>query len=450
MGRAIIAFTNFDQDTTLAGGSYFAALPLDNIKDKDISKVARTTGNLTTETVFTGDMGEKKIVDFFALANHNMTQDALIRIRFSNDSGATTNVIYDTGLIKVWSRVKSTSSLKSEETNWLTGQATEAELAGTIFSNAFPLNVRNWNQVAINASDISFDSTDNSINSVSTDLSGFSAQSTMRIGGTAINDGFATITDITTNKLIVSGKTLATEAAAAGHTLTTHDVDFVHARYFRVDIEDTLNINATVTGTDISAINSDNSFNSTSTDLSVYAVGQTITVSGDGSNNGNFTVSSATSTKVIVTGGTLADESAGDSVTISAGYVEIGRLWTGNNIDFSHDFSVGGATAVEDLSIAQRALSGAKFHDIRNRLRTATFSYNGLDESEAYSNVYEMLRQRGVSGEVYFLYDENNERFTFKKSFLGRIRELNEISQTSLGTNNQLFYSWSAVLEEKL
>lgn len=85
----------------------------------------------------------------------------------------------------------------------------------------------------------------------------------------------------------------------------------------------TLTSNASDTGTDISATNSDSSFNSTSTDLSVFGVGDIIQVSGftESDNNGTFKVASSAATKITVTDTdgsavSLTDEAAGDTVTI--------------------------------------------------------------------------------------------------------------------------------------
>lgn len=69
-----------------------------------------------------------------------------------------------------------------------------------------------------------------------------------------------------------------------------------------------------VTGTDISFAASDDSINATSTDLSIFKAGRKITITGSTSNNGTYTVSSVTSTKVIVSSA-LTDESAGASIT---------------------------------------------------------------------------------------------------------------------------------------
>lgn len=80
-----------------------------------------------------------------------------------------------------------------------------------------------------------------------------------------------------------------------------------------VDVEDS--------ATDVSAANADNSFNSVGGFDATPSAGQWIKVAGftTAANNGYFRVVSATSNKIIVEGGTLTDEAAGDTVTIKRG-----------------------------------------------------------------------------------------------------------------------------------
>lgn len=442
MGLAILAHKNYDQDCTLTGGRWFDALPITNMQEGSIDKVARTKGVTAADAYFEGELDEAQIINFLSLTGHNFTQDALIRLRFSNDAGAVTNVLYDTGLIKARNRVYSTSELKSEAANWLTGQAPASELVGEIADFAHPFAKKGYTSVAINASDISFAASDNSINSVSTDLSGFVVGSIILIQS-PLNTGWGTVSSKTANKVIITGKTLVDESAAAGFRLSTYDVDYVKAKYYRVDIQDTGNLNVNIAATDISFSTADDSINSVSTDLSGIAVGQTITVTGSAGNSADFTVLTVATHKVTVSSN-LVTESAGPSITIKAGYLQMARLFVGEYMEFDHDIQLGSALSFVDLSQSRRAISGKKTNDIRNKLKRQRITYRGLSESKA-NNIHEMLRQKGTTGEVYFLFDKNNDRFTFKKSFLGTVEDLGEIIQDRFG-----YYTWSGTLEQKL
>jgi len=78
----------------------------------------------------------------------------------------------------------------------------------------------------------------------------------------------------------------------------------------------------TVTAITISALAADNSFNDSANGFGGIAPGQFIQVTGftgDPANNGFFKVESATAAKLIVSGGTLVNDTAGESVTIKQG-----------------------------------------------------------------------------------------------------------------------------------
>ena len=82
-----------------------------------------------------------------------------------------------------------------------------------------------------------------------------------------------------------------------------------------------------IAGTDIAAVSSGNQFTSTVVDISAnISLGQWIFVAGftTAANNGWFKVTAASTYALTVTGGTLVDEGAGDSVTMKADYIRNG------------------------------------------------------------------------------------------------------------------------------
>jgi|LGVF01.2.fsa_nt_gb hypothetical protein len=83
-----------------------------------------------------------------------------------------------------------------------------------------------------------------------------------------------------------------------------------------------------ISATDLSAANADNSFNSTTTDFTAenISAGQWIKVAGftDAANNGFCRVTSVAASKLVVTGLTLADEAAGDTVTMAGSMLRNG------------------------------------------------------------------------------------------------------------------------------
>lgn len=96
-----------------------------------------------------------------------------------------------------------------------------------------------------------------------------------------------------------------------------------------------------VAGIDISAANSDNSYNATTTDFTAenMSVGQWIKVAGftTAANNGYCQVVSITATKLVVSGLTLVDEAAGDSVTMAGSVLRNGTTETSFTLEKKFD-----------------------------------------------------------------------------------------------------------------
>lgn len=80
---AIIASPDrtLESDTVLSGGSYSGSLPLANIKNPLLSKVARTTNALAASSQFNVVFGSQREVRLFALLNHNLSLAATVRAK---------------------------------------------------------------------------------------------------------------------------------------------------------------------------------------------------------------------------------------------------------------------------------------------------------------------------------------------------------------------------------
>jgi hypothetical protein len=81
---------------TLTGGGWDATFVLNNLKTTDHYTPARTSGAGLTFTTFSFDLGANHVVRALALARHNLTSGALIRLRL----GTTTGVLdFDSGWV---------------------------------------------------------------------------------------------------------------------------------------------------------------------------------------------------------------------------------------------------------------------------------------------------------------------------------------------------------------
>lgn len=114
----------------LAGGNWAAAYPRDNLHKMPLSKVARTISTDSIDTVITATASVTQRVGIIALARHNMTPGAQIRLRLFQDAAMTVE-IYDSGVQDVWPEVYPYDSLEWEDDNYWTGTYLDSELVGT-------------------------------------------------------------------------------------------------------------------------------------------------------------------------------------------------------------------------------------------------------------------------------------------------------------------------------
>lgn len=147
MSNAVLGFPNLIGTATLSGGSFVASLPRDNLKDRIIRKVSRTTDLLSASTQVKIDLGVSKVVRVFGAFNHNCSIDATYRLRGSDDATFATTA-FDSGVTDVWPAVFPHGTLEWEDDNWWDGKYTPEQISGytTSFTKTLPEGVfaRYW------------------------------------------------------------------------------------------------------------------------------------------------------------------------------------------------------------------------------------------------------------------------------------------------------------------
>lgn len=147
MANALIAFYNRIDAASVSGGSWLASLPLTNIQDPIIGRVARSADLNTNSTQFDADIGADRLVRVVALVGHNLSLTAEYRVRGATDSGFTT-VVVDSGWQEVWPPVYASTSLNWQAPNWWGGRYLPDEIEGFTWTKIFvadtSYNVRYW------------------------------------------------------------------------------------------------------------------------------------------------------------------------------------------------------------------------------------------------------------------------------------------------------------------
>lgn len=130
MANIFLAWQNRADEGTLSNGSWSASLPLTNLQNRQVQKVARSSNALAASTKFDIDLGAAKSIGVVALVVHNISVTGTVRITAS-DTATFTTLYYDSGTVQVWpSGVIDQSLLEWEDDNFWLGTLSAQARAG--------------------------------------------------------------------------------------------------------------------------------------------------------------------------------------------------------------------------------------------------------------------------------------------------------------------------------
>jgi len=115
----MLGWPNRSHKATFSGGDWMTELPLDNLKDDQITKVTRSNGTDLADTLFDIDFGEVKTLRCFSIPNHNLSQVALWRVTMGSSAGLSD--IYDSTWMPIWVLTFNDDTLPWESNNWWGG-----------------------------------------------------------------------------------------------------------------------------------------------------------------------------------------------------------------------------------------------------------------------------------------------------------------------------------------
>jgi hypothetical protein len=140
VANALIAFGNAVDKGLLSGGSWLSSLPLSNLYNRVIHKLARSTDASLASTQLLVDLQKALPLRTLAIVNHNLSLSGKYRIRASNDGNFITSLI-DSGWRDAWPSLYASLSLDWQADNWWSGRYTEADRAGYIWTTIFSATV---------------------------------------------------------------------------------------------------------------------------------------------------------------------------------------------------------------------------------------------------------------------------------------------------------------------
>lgn len=148
MANILLAWQNRIDEATVLGGSWSASLPLANIQNRQVQKVARSSGVTNAATQFVIDLGQARAVGVLALVVHNVSVSGRVRVTASDSAGFST-LYYDSGFVNVWPTGQIPQALLEwEEDNFWLGTISSSARAG--YQSPFvhilpnPVNMRYW------------------------------------------------------------------------------------------------------------------------------------------------------------------------------------------------------------------------------------------------------------------------------------------------------------------
>lgn len=126
--KIALCYPNYTErtDCVLAGGSWLTSLPVTNMKNRIIKKRARSVDLELTSTQFSATWSRASPVLSLALAGHNLSVDALVRIKVYEDETQIA-LYYDSGWVDVWPSIYQSTDLEWEFDNFWLGRLDEEQ-----------------------------------------------------------------------------------------------------------------------------------------------------------------------------------------------------------------------------------------------------------------------------------------------------------------------------------
>jgi len=114
------------------------------------------------------------------------------------------------------------------------------------------------------------------------------------------------------------------------------------------------------------------------------------------------------------------------------GYIEVGRLFAGSAWSPTYNAQYGAMLGYEDRDQVTEMDSGSEYSRKRPAPRIASFTFQGLTDSEAIGTVIDMQRRLGSSGEVLYEWDPADTTYAPTRRFLGRLRRCDPLNAAFL------------------
>lgn len=471
----LIAYPNRTDLATLSNGSWQPLLPLVNLQNRIISKVARTIDVNVTSTKFDVALDKERLIQAMAIVNHNLSGVATYRIRASGETSVTNEIIYSEQFANaVWSD-NLNNIIVTSNTSSAPDSTTNADTLTESTSTGYFYTYQTTRSVATSL---------NVFSVFCKQGSGIQRYLSLRLENLGTNNGVDGIFDVE-NGLVTYNQANGTCTSASA------EIQSIGNGWWRCSVSaicDTVStgyLSALVAITNSStAPIASYSGNGTSSLIlwgaqlepgvlptSYYpsAAGAGVRSSGYIDNWQSYQYDSAVQPvwPIVYTygileweddnwwaGTTLDEDKIGYNLVFTnilaeavfctnlrfeffdttnpTGYVQFGRLFLSTAWLPTINMSIGASLGYETQTVVDTTLSGADYFDRRTPYRVAKFDLKWMTEDEGNAFAFDMQRLLGVDQEVLFMWDINDTVHRLRRTFVGRLRVLSQIDMPYL------------------
>lgn len=434
MSNITLAWQNRTDEGTLSGGSWLATLPLTNLQNRQVQKVARSSAATTASTQFQIDLGQSRTIGVIALVVHNISVSGYARISGSDSAAAFTNLLTFPADFTNAAWTKTNVTVTANATTAPDNTSTATKLAATAAAATSVVQAANAIATTHTASFFIKQGSDathgNAFklrnNTTATDL----LSVTVNYGTGAITyvtgSTGATMTSLTGGwwKLtlyagtgITIGNSLQVFPAFVGSTESAGEFAYIWTPELLPS----------------GGLIYDGGWNA------VWPSGQIPQALLEWEDDNFWLGTLSANARAGYQSPYISLLDSAQSLRYwrvevadtgnSDGYVQVGRLFMASTWVPSVNYSYGAGLGYQDPTPIDTSLSGAEYFDVRSRFRVFNFELQYILNTEAYNYALELQRLSGTSGEVLVIPDSADTTNLPTRSFVGRLLQLGAITQ---------------------
>lgn len=435
MANIFLAWNNQTDSGTLSGGSWLAALPLANLQNRVIQKVARSSDATVASTQFQIDLGAAQTIGVVGLVYHNISVGGYARVTGAESAASFTNLLtagrdYTNA---AWSKTNIT--VTANNTTAPDGTTTATRIAPaitgvtTLGQSIVATGTTATVTMFIRKGSGATDGNSFAIRNVTTATNliwvtvNYDTGAITYIAGTtgasmvAEGDGWWKLTLSVTTGITV-GNTLLTYAGFVGGSENASEFFYIWESWLAAAnplLFDSLWGTVWPSGV-VPQLSLD-------WEADNFWLG-TLTTAQRASFQSPYIVKSSSPPIARYWRVEISD-------TLNPnGYVQIGRLFMARGWQPTINYSYGASLGYVDTTPVDVSLSGAEYFDIRPKYRSWNLGFNYIGQTDAYQYILDMQRVAGVSGEVLVMPDGGEDASLQPTiSFVGRLKQLGSVKQ---------------------